>query len=69
VTPAQVIAAADTLAASALAAETRAAYAPTAAERNRALDEAKRLCERAAHMRGLAPVARLREIGAMGRAA
>lgn len=65
-TAAQVIAAADVLRESAVAAETRAAHAVTPGERNRALDEAKRLHERAAHMRGLAPVARLRALGTAG---
>jgi hypothetical protein len=60
---AQVIGAADVLRESALAAETRAAHAPTGAERQRALNEATRLHERAAHLRSLAPVAALREIG------
>lgn len=62
-TAAQVIAAADVLRDSARAAETRAAHAPTSAERERALAEAKRLWERARHLRGLAPVDALREIG------
>ena len=61
-TATQVIAAADVLRESALAAETRAAHAPTAAERNRALDEAARLWSRERHLRGLAPVARLRDL-------
>jgi hypothetical protein len=63
VTAAQVIAAADVLRTAALAAETRAAHAPTAAERGRAMAEASRLWERERHMRGLAPVASLRAIG------
>lgn len=62
-TAAQVIAAADVLRESAVAAETRAAHAVTAPERERALREAVRLWERERHMRGLAPVARLRAIG------
>lgn len=65
-TAAQVIAAADVLRESAVAAETRAAHAPTPAERERALREAVRLWERAAHMRSLAPVARLRALGTAG---
>lgn len=62
-TRAQVIAAADVLRESALAAETRAAHAPTGPERERALREATRLWERERHLRGLAPRAELREIG------
>lgn len=62
-TAAQVIAAADVLRDSALGAETRAAHASTPAERERALREADRLWERARHMRDLAPLASLREIG------
>lgn len=59
----QVIAAADVLRDSALAAETRAANAPTGAERERAMLEAARLWSRERHLRGLAPRAELREIG------
>lgn len=61
-TRAQVIAAADVLRESALAAETRAAHS-TGIARQRALNEAVRLHERAAHLRSLAPRAALREIG------
>lgn len=62
-TAAQVIASADVLRDAALAAETRAAHATTAPERLRAMAEAERLWSRSRHMRSLAPVASLREIG------
>ena len=61
-TAAEVTTAADTLRDAAIRADTRAAHAPTAAERNRALDEAARLWSRERHLRSLAPVARLRAL-------
>lgn len=61
-TRAQVLIAADELHRKALVAETRAANT-TGPERQRALNEATRLHERAERLRALAPVAALREIG------
>lgn len=62
-TAAEVTTAADVLRDAAIRADTRAAHAPAGAERERAHREADRLWERERHLRGLAPVAALREIG------